>query len=70
MCIEKLKYSLEQKKPSLLLGAGFTLGAKSEKYGNVPSARGLVENLYEYCFVKHKLPKELQDDILDRKSVV
>ncbi len=30
MCIEKLKYSLEQKKPTLLLGAGFTLGAKSK----------------------------------------
>ena len=68
MCIEKLKYSLEQKKPSLLLGAGFTLGAKSEKYGDVPSARELVENLYEYCFVKHKLSKELQDDILYAKE--
>lgn len=45
MCVEKLKYSLEQKKPSLLLGAGFTLGAKSEKYGDVPSARRLVEKL-------------------------
>lgn len=68
MCIEKLKYSLEQKKPTLLLGAGFSLGAKSEKYGDVPSVGELVERLYEYCFVKYKLSKELQDDIIYAKE--
>ena len=52
------------------MGAGLTLGAKCKKYGNVPSADGLVERLYEYCFVERKLSKELQEDILYAKEYI
>ena len=52
------------------MGAGFTLGAKSKKYGNVPSAGGLAERLYKHCFDKRKLSKELQEDILYAKEYI
>ncbi|MBC5658705.1 SIR2 family protein [Anaerosacchariphilus sp. NSJ-68] len=63
MCdaILKLKLSLEEKTPALLLGAGFSYGAKNERGELLPMGRELTEKLYKYMFIMN--PPE--EDILE-----
>ena len=49
--VGKLKLSLEEKTPTLLLGAGFSYGAKNEMGELLPLGKKLTENLYEYMFI-------------------
>lgn len=49
--ILKLKLSLEEKTPALLLGAGFSYGGVNENGDDLPLGAKLVENLYNHMFV-------------------
>lgn len=60
--IRKLKLSLEQKTPSLLLGAGFSFGAINAHGENLPLGDKLVELLYNHMFVENPPEKEIFDD--------
>ena len=51
--ILKLKMSLEEKTPTLLLGAGFSYGAINEEGDAIPLGRNLVEKLYQNMFVEN-----------------
>ncbi len=49
----KLKLSLEEKTPTLLLGAGFSFGGVNEKGDELPLGNKLVELLYKKMFVEN-----------------
>ena len=58
----KLKLSLEEKTPTLLLGAGFSYGAINKNGENLPLGQKLVENLYQYMFVDNPPSKDILDE--------
>ena len=60
--VERLKMSLEQKSPALVLGAGFSFGARNQKSEKMPMAAELTEKIYNYCFRDSKLSMELEED--------
>lgn len=60
--IKKMKYSLEEKTPTLVLGAGFSVGTKNGKKQDVPIGKKLGELLYSYTFIKNKPTKEILDE--------
>ena len=49
--ILKLKLSLEEKTPTLLLGAGFSFGAVNGIGEQIPLGNTLVKKLYKYMFI-------------------
>lgn len=60
--ILKLKLSLEEKTPTLLLGAGFSYGAINEYGETLPLGGILVEKLYQHMFVDNPPCKEIMDE--------
>lgn len=61
----KLKLSLEEKTPTLLLGAGFSYGAINKNGENLPLGQKLVENLYQYMFVDNPPSKDILDEDIE-----
>ena len=55
----KLKLSLEEKTPTLLLGAGFSFGGVNEKGDKLPLGKELVELLYTKMFVEDPPSQEI-----------
>ena len=51
--VNKLKMSLTEKSPSLLLGAGFSFGAQNGKNEDLPVGAGLLEKLYDELYVNN-----------------
>ena len=60
--VEKMKYSLEEKSPTLVLGAGFSSRAKNGRKQDVPIGKKLGELLYLYTFNKNKPVKNILDE--------
>lgn len=61
--IDKLKLSLEEKTPTLLLGAGFSYGAVNENGDKLPLGKDLVKLLYTEMFVNNPpIPSMLDED--------
>lgn len=60
--ILKLKLSLEEKTPALLLGAGFSFGAVNDKGEELPLGERLVEKLYDNMFVSNPPYKKIVDE--------
>lgn len=58
----KLKLSLEEKTPTLLLGAGFSYGAKNEDGDELPLGKELVEKLYQHMFIDNPPCKDILDE--------
>ena len=58
----KLKLSLKEKTPTLLLGAGFSVGGVNEKGDKLPLGRELVELLYTKMFVEDLPSQEFMDE--------
>lgn len=58
----KLKLSLEEKTPTLLLGAGFSYGAINEDGDALPLGGNLVEKLYQHMFVDNPPCKKIMDE--------
>lgn len=57
-------------RPVLLLGAGFSVGAKSQNGNPIPMGKTLSEDLYNHFFIEHPIPgvdKELLDEISEKK---
>lgn len=64
-----LKRSLEEKTPTLLLGAGFSFGAVNANGDNLPMGGKLANDLYQYMFIDNPPCKEiLNDDIEGAKA--
>lgn len=63
--ILKLKLSLEEKTPTLLLGAGFSYGAINENGEDLPLGKNLVEKLYQHMFIDNPPDKEILDEDID-----
>ena len=60
--INKLKMSLTEKTPSLLLGAGFSFGAKNGDNENLPVGLGLLDKLYDELYVNNPPSAEVFED--------
>lgn len=60
--ILKLKLSLEEKNPTLLLGAGFSYGAINGEGDALPLGGKLVEKLYKHMFVDNPPCKTIMDE--------
>ena len=60
--ILKIKLSLEEKKPSLLLGAGFSYGGVNINGDKLPLGTQLVKEIYQYMFVDNPPCKEIMDE--------
>lgn len=60
--ISKLKLSLEEKTPTLLLGAGFSYGAINEAGEKIPLGKTLVQKLYQHMFIDYPPCKEILDE--------
>lgn len=60
-----LKLSLEEKTPTLLLGAGFSYGAINENGEDLPLGKNLVEKLYQHMFIDNPPDKEILDEDID-----
>lgn len=60
--LNKLKMSLTEKAPSLLLGAGFSFGAINGDNENLPIGGELVEKLYDELYVNNPPLKEVFDE--------
>lgn len=58
----KLKLSLEEKTPSLLLGAGFSFGGVNEHGDNLPLGKKLVELLYTKMFVDNPPSQDIWNE--------
>ncbi len=59
--VRKLKMSLMEKNPTLLLGAGFSYGTRNNKGELLPTGNGLVNRLYEEMFINNPSPKFAED---------
>lgn len=68
--IERLKMSLEQRCPVIVLGAGFSCGARTPKGDKLPLAAELTEKLFNDCFRDCRLSTELKEDRKDAMSFV
>lgn len=60
--IAKLRLSLEEKTPTLLLGAGFSFGAINEMGEQIPLGNALVKKLYQHMFIDNPPCKEMLDE--------
>lgn len=60
--LNKLKLSLEEKRPSLLLGAGFSCDSINQDGESLPIGVDLVNSLYEELFVNNPPDKDVYDD--------
>ena len=60
--ILKLKLSLEEKTPTLLLGAGFSFGAVNGIGEQIPLGNTLVKKLYKYMFIDNPPCKEILEE--------
>ena len=60
--INKLKLSLEEKSPSLLLGAGFSYGATNENGEEIPLGQKLVKLLYNNMFIDNPPVREILEE--------
>lgn len=60
--ILKLKLSLEEKTPTLLLGAGFSYCAVNINGDELPLGEKLVEKLYQHMFKENPPCKEVMDE--------
>lgn len=63
--ISKLKLSLEQKTPTLLLGAGFSYGGVNADGDSLPLGAKLVDMLYQHMFVDNPPCREIYDEDID-----
>ena len=63
--ISKLKLSLEQKTPALLLGAGFSYGGVNANGDSLPLGAKLVDMLYQHMFVDNPPCREIYDEDID-----
>lgn len=61
----KLKISLQEKTPTLLLGAGFSFGAKNGNGEELPLGKKLVEQLYTHLFEDNPPNKDILDEDKD-----
>lgn len=64
--LERMKSS----RPVLLLGAGFSAGVKNEEGKALPLGGELSEELYNYFFIEHRIPRveqRLLDEISEKK---
>ena len=52
--------------PVLLLGAGFSLGAKNERGENIPLGSNLSEKLYNYFFCSGIPMQDIDHDLLSK----
>lgn len=60
--VKKLKLSLEEKVPALLLGAGFSYGAINGDGDNIPLGGTLIELLYKQMFEINKPEQQILDE--------
>ena len=58
----KLKLSLEEKTPALLLGAGFSFGGVNVNGKKLPLGKELVEFLYRKMFVENPPSQDIMDE--------
>lgn len=63
--INKLIMSINEGSPSLLLGAGFSIGSKNDKNEDLPTVSGLLENLYDELFIKDVSSLEMIEEDKD-----
>ena len=61
----KLKLALEEKTPTLLLGAGFSYGAINGNGDSLPLGKNLVEKLFRYMFIDNPPCKEMLDEDIE-----
>ena len=61
----KLKLALEEKTPTLLLGAGFSYGAINGTGDSLPLGKNLVEKLFRYMFIDNPPCKEMLDEDIE-----
>lgn len=60
--IMKLMLALKEKTPTLLLGAGFSIGAKNYVNNSLPTAKQLTDKLYEEFFVNSLPEREIYEE--------
>ncbi len=60
--LNKLKMSLTERTPSLLLGAGFSFGAKNRNNEDLPVGSGLLEKLYDELYVNNPPLSEIFEE--------
>ena len=60
--VDKLRLSLQEKNPSLLVGAGFSYGAQNEHGEKLPLGKELVELLYKRMFIENPPEKEIFEE--------
>ena len=52
--LELLEYIMTEKTPTLLLGAGFSIGAVNEQNEKLPLGKGLAKKMYNHFYVANK----------------
>lgn len=60
--VDKLKLSLQEKNPSLLIGAGFSYGAINANGEKLPLGKRLVELIYNRMFVENPPDKKMLEE--------
>lgn len=60
--INKLKLSLEEKTPSLLLGAGFSYGGVNDQGAELPLGKKLVDILFTHMFIENPPVREVLEE--------
>ncbi|WP_019553616.1 SIR2 family protein [Propionispira raffinosivorans] len=60
---------MKSQRPVLVLGAGFSLGAKNKSGTSLLLGEKLAENLYNYFYIKHPLPEIDAEDLKEVEAI-